>query len=185
MGAAFTALMLTTFSSLFSIATLAANAQIKSNAPQKISQARRQSLPNLQLSQQQINTINQIRSITSTQVQNVLTPQQRQYIQTNLQAGRNPQQVFASIRLTQQQQNQIGNIMKNSQALMLRVLTPAQKRALVQWQANRQGGRNNANRTIQDARRYITTLQRQNFEIWKQQQFHDSMMNAFPGTWGN
>ena len=141
-AATFAALMLATASSTLTILPLAANAQFSSNAPQKISQARSQNAPNLQLSQQQINTINEIRSITRTQIQNVLTPQQRQKIQYDLQMGKNPQQVFASIRFTQQQQYQLRNIMIYSQRQMESVLTPAQQRKLSQWRASRQSNRN-------------------------------------------
>ncbi|MGB3759159.1 MAG: hypothetical protein WBA07_22730 [Rivularia sp. (in: cyanobacteria)] len=139
----FAAFMLATVSSAFTILPLAANAQFNSNAPQKVSQARGQNLPNLQLSQQQINAITEIRSKTRTQIQNVLTAQQRQKIQDDLQVGKNPQQVFASIQFTQQQQNQLQTIMLYSQKQMESVLTPAQKRTLLQWRANQ----SNENRT--------------------------------------
>lgn len=139
MCGAFTALVIATFSSVFSIAPLAANAQINnSNAPQKVSQARRQSLPNLKLSQQQIKKINQIRSNQKIQIKNFLTLEQIKRIQTDLKAGKNPRQIVASIRFTQQQKNQLRTIMLNSQTLMEGVLTPSQRKTLIEWRANRQ-----------------------------------------------
>lgn len=138
----FAALILATVSSGLTILPLAANAQLNSNAPQKVSQARGQNAPNLQLSQQQINAITEIRSKTRTQIQNVLSVGQRQKIQYDLQMGKNPQQVFASIQFTRQQQNQLRTIMINSQNQMVSVLTPAQKRILLQWRASRQSNRN-------------------------------------------
>lgn len=120
----------------FSIIPLTANAQVSSNAPQKISQASQTSPPDLKLSQQQIQEITKIRSDTRTQIQNVLTDQQRKKIQTDLQAGKNARQVFASIQFTQQQQTQLRNIMVKSQQDMENVLTPAQKKTLNDWRAS-------------------------------------------------
>ncbi|MEB3215101.1 MAG: hypothetical protein VKN72_02430 [Nostocales cyanobacterium 94392] len=126
------------FAVAFSITPLAANAQVNpnANAPQRVSQATPQNPPELKLSQQQINKINEIRSTTRNKIQNVLTPQQRQKIQTDLQAGVNPQQVFASIQFTQQQQSQLQNIMVTSQKEMEGVLTPQQKQTLEKWRAS-------------------------------------------------
>ena len=90
----------------FSITPLAANAQVNSNAPQRVAQANRPSPPDLKLSQQQISKITEIRTKTRNQIQAVLTKQQRDKIQTDLQAGKSPQQVFASIQFTQTQQNE-------------------------------------------------------------------------------
>ena len=81
------------------------------NAPQKVAQARRRNVPNLQLSQQQINAISEIPSKTRIQIVNVLTAQQRQKIIDDLQVGKNPQSVIASIQFTRQQQNQLRTIM--------------------------------------------------------------------------
>ena len=122
----------------FSITPLAANAQVNSNtnAPQRVSQATPQQPPELKLSEQQINKINEIRSTTRNKIQSVLTEQQRQKIQTDLQAGVNPQQVFASIQFTQQQQSQLQNIMVTSQKEMEGVLTPQQKQTLEKWRAS-------------------------------------------------
>ncbi len=124
----------------FSITPLAANAQANSNAPQRVSQAKNQG-PDLKLSQQQIGKITEIRSNTRTQIQNVLTPQQRQKIQTDLQAGKNPRQVFASIRFTQKQQQQLRDIMMGSQRLMEGVLTPKQKQTLERWRSTQRSQR--------------------------------------------
>ena len=119
----------------FSIIPLAANAQVNSNVSQKISQANRPSPPDLKLSEPQIEKIKEIRSNTRTEIQNVLTDQQRQKIQSDLQAGKDARQVFASIQFTQQQQNQLRNIMEKSQQDMEKVLTPAQKKTLNDWRA--------------------------------------------------
>lgn len=120
----------------FSITPLAANAQVNSNAPQRVAQANRPSPPDLKLSQQQIGKITQIRTKTRDQIQAVLTADQRKKIQTDLQAGKPPQQVFASIQFTQEQQKQLQDIMVGSQRQMEGVLNAQQKKTLEQWRAN-------------------------------------------------
>jgi len=125
----------------FSIAPLAANAQVKSNAPQRVAQANRPSPPDLKLSQQQINKITQIRTKTRDQIQAVLTKPQRDKIQSDLQAGKNPQQVFASIQFTQAQQKELRNIMVGSQQQMEGVLDAKQKKILNEWRASQRSQR--------------------------------------------
>ncbi len=125
----------------FSITPLAVNAQVNSNAPQRVSQANRPSPPDLKLSQPQIQKITQIRSKTREQIQAVLTKQQRDKIQSDLQAGKNPQQVFASIQFTQKQQEELRNIMVGSQKQMEGVLDAKQKKILNEWRASQRGQR--------------------------------------------
>ena len=125
----------------FSITPLAVNAQVNSNAPQRVSQANRPSPPDLKLSQPQIQKITQIRSKTRDQIQAVLTKQQRDRIQSDLQAGKNPQQVFASIQFTQKQQEELRNIMVGSQKQMEGVLDAKQKKILNEWRASQRGQR--------------------------------------------
>ena len=122
----------------FSITPLAANAQVNSNAPQRVAQANRPSPPDLKLSKKQENQIIKIRSETRDKIQAVLTDKQRKQIQTDLQAGKNPQQVFASIQFTQQQQNELRNIMVGSQQQMEGVLDAKQKKILNEWRASQQ-----------------------------------------------
>ena len=69
-------------------------------------------------------------------MQAVLTKQQRDKIQTDLQAGKNPQQVFSSIQFTQKQQEELQNIMVGSQRQMEGVLDAKQKKILNEWRAS-------------------------------------------------
>ncbi len=92
--------------------------------------------PDLKLSQQQIQKITQIRSKTRDQIQAVLTPKQRTQIQTDLKAGKPPQQVFASIQFTGPQQEELRNIMVGSQQAMENVLDAKQKKILNEWRAS-------------------------------------------------
>jgi Spy/CpxP family protein refolding chaperone len=121
----------------FSITPLAANAQVKnSNAPQRVSQAAPQSSPNIELSPQQLQGIQKIREQTRVQIQAVLTKAQREQIQRDLQAGKQPQQVFASIQFTNDQQKKLRDIMVNSQVQTENLLTPEQKQELQKWRAS-------------------------------------------------
>ena len=97
----------------FSITPLAVNAQVNSNAPQRVSQANRPSPPDLKLSQPQIQKITQIRS----------------------------KQGFASIQFTQKQQEELRNIMVGSQKQMEGVLDAKQKKILNEWRASQRGQR--------------------------------------------
>ncbi len=123
----------------FSITPLAANAQVNSNAPQRVTQANNAPKgPQINLSPQQIEKIQAIRTKTRDQIQAVLTSAQRQKIQTDLQAGKNPQQVFASIQFTQKQQKELRNIMVGSQRQMEGILDAKQKKILNEWRASQQ-----------------------------------------------
>ena len=121
----------------FSITPLAANAQkTNSNSPQRVSQANpARSGPQLDLSQQQIAKIREIRSNTRTQIQNVFTPQQRKKIQDDLKAGKQPQEAFGSVKFSVAQQNQLRSIIEKSQLQMEGVLDAKQKKILAQWRA--------------------------------------------------
>ncbi|AFY55578.1 P pilus assembly/Cpx signaling pathway, periplasmic inhibitor/zinc-resistance associated protein [Rivularia sp. PCC 7116] len=126
----------------FSITPLAVNAQVNNKAPQRVSQAKRPPSPSeLKLTQEQMKQINEILSNRSTQMQNVLTQQQRQKIQTDLKAGKNPREVFASIDLSKQQEGQLRTIALNSQKRIEAVLTTEQKNKIKKWQAEQQGQR--------------------------------------------
>ena len=119
----------------FSITPLAANAQVNSDAPQKISQARPPSASELKLTQEQMTQINKILADRSTQMQATLTAAQRQKIQTDLQAGKNPQQVLREVKFSPEQEKQLRNIMITSQRNIEKTLTPEQMKKIQQWRA--------------------------------------------------
>ena len=110
----------------FSITPLAANAQVNSDAPQKISQARPPSASELKLTQEQMTQINKILADRSIQMRQTLTAAQRQKIQTDLQAGKNPQAVLQEVKFTPEQEKQLQNIMRQSQEKIYALLTPEQ-----------------------------------------------------------
>lgn len=123
----------------FSITPLAANAQVKPNAPQQgAPQVRPPSASELKLSQQQMTQINKILSDRSRQMQATLTADQRKKIQTDLQAGKNPQQVLGEIKFSKEQENQLRGIMVNSQKQIEALLTADQKKKIEQWRAKQQ-----------------------------------------------
>ena len=57
-------------------------------------------------------------------------------LKTDLEAGKNARQVFASIQFSQQQQNELKNIMETSQRQMEGVLNATQKKTLNEWRNN-------------------------------------------------
>lgn len=126
----------------FSITPLAANAQVNSNAPQRVAQANNAPRgPQIDLTQPQIEKIQQIRSKASVQMREVLTEQQRTQIKKDLQAGKPAQQVFASINFSQDQQNKLRDIWANSQKQFEGVLNAEQKETLEKWRASQRSQR--------------------------------------------
>lgn len=122
----------------FSITPLAANAQTKPNAPQRVAQVRPPSAEDLKLTKEQETQIGQILAQRSNQMQSVLTPEQRKKIQTDLQAGKKPQQVLQEIKFTKEQQTQLGKIMKRSDEQIFALLTAEQKKKINEWRAKQQ-----------------------------------------------
>ncbi|MGB3653545.1 MAG: hypothetical protein WBA41_20345 [Rivularia sp. (in: cyanobacteria)] len=125
----------------FSITPLAANAQVNSDAPQKISQARPPSASDLELNQEQMTQINKILADRSRQMQATLTAAQRDKIKKDLEAGKNPQQVLSEVKFSPEQEKQLRNIMVTSQRGIEALLTPEQMKKIQEWRATqgRQG----------------------------------------------
>lgn len=95
-----------------------------------------QAQPNLNLTTEQQSRIRQIQQSTQTQIESVLTAEQKNKIKTGRERGENPRQIFASLNLTQEQQARLKQIMQTSQQQMESVLTPAQRQQLQQLRQN-------------------------------------------------
>ncbi len=119
----------------FSITPLAANAQVNSDAPQKISQARPPSVSELKLTQEQMTQLNKIVADRSRQMSETLTAAQRQKIQEDLKAGKNAREVLGGVKFTPEQQKQFQNIWITSQGKINELLTPEQKEIIQRWNA--------------------------------------------------
>ncbi len=119
----------------FSITPLAANAQVNSDAPQKISQARPPSASELKLTQEQMTQINKILADRSIQMQQTLTAAQTEKIKKDLEAGKNPRQVLSEVKFSTAQEKQLRKIMQQSQEKIYALLNPEQLKKIQEWNA--------------------------------------------------
>ncbi len=97
--------------------------------------------PQIKLSPQQKSEIDKIRNNVRSQIEQVLTAQQRKDVQAGLKAGQPPREVFSALKFTQQQQQQLREIMIASQRQMEGVLTTEQKQQIQKYQQSRQNAR--------------------------------------------
>ena len=101
----------------------------------------------LNLTQEQKNQLKQIRENTRSQIESVLTEEQRQKLQAAKQAGGQQaggrrgkhRDVWASLNLTQEQKDAIKKIRQSAKEQMKNVLTPQQQAQLEQMMQNRRG----------------------------------------------
>ncbi|ACK73141.1 conserved hypothetical protein [Gloeothece citriformis PCC 7424] len=91
----------------------------------------------LDLTPEQIEQLREIRESTRTQIENILTQEQKNQLRTAKERGENRLQVWSSLNLTPQQQTQIQNIREDSQQKMEAILTPQQLQQLQQRRPNR------------------------------------------------
>jgi periplasmic protein CpxP/Spy len=90
----------------------------------------------LGLSQEQKAKVAQIRQNTRSQIEAVLTPQQREQLKTAMQDSRqNKRQVFSTLNLTPEQRTQMRQIRQSAKSQFEAVLTPEQRQ---QMQESRQ-----------------------------------------------
>lgn len=131
-----------------SVTPLAAQAQVNSSTP-LLAQARGEKKggwPELGLTDAQKSQLQQIRRNTRSQIEAVLTAEQKAQLQAakqQAQQGQRPQmkKVWQSLNLTEAQKSQIQSIKNSSRQQMDAVFTPEQKAKLQQMRQNRQQNR--------------------------------------------
>lgn len=84
----------------------------------------------LSLTDSQKNQIEQIFTSTRSQIQNVLTPEQREQLQTVKQRGMKNRGVFRSLNLSEEQKQQIKNIRQNNRQQISQILSPEQRKTM-------------------------------------------------------
>ncbi|NWF58076.1 MAG: hypothetical protein HXY43_01835 [Fischerella sp.] len=94
--------------------------------------------PRIELTDQQKTQLQQINAKVRSQVEQVLTPKQREQIKTAMQTGQPPQQAFAALNFTPQQKSQLQQIFVSMRQQQEAVLTPQQKQQLDQYRQNLQ-----------------------------------------------
>ncbi|MBF2067631.1 MAG: hypothetical protein IGS39_24915 [Calothrix sp. C42_A2020_038] len=95
--------------------------------------------PQIQLTPQQQEEVRKINVQVRTQIEQVLTPKQRQQLKTSLQARRSPSQITSDLKLTQDQGRKLQQIVAGSQKQIFeKVLTPEQQQQIRQYYQSRQ-----------------------------------------------
>lgn len=100
---------------------------------------RKQELLNLTPQQQQ--RMQQIKQSTQTQIENILTAEQRSQLQAARQNGENPRRALKSLNLSAEQRTQMREIKRSSREQMDAVLTPEQRQQLQQYRSGRRQAR--------------------------------------------
>ena len=101
-------------------------------------QPKQERLNQLNLTEAQRTRMREIRESTQSQVQGVLTQEQRDRYQAAIQQGQNPRQAMRSLNLSEAQRTRIREIKQASKTQMQEVLTPEQRQQLEQIRSNRQ-----------------------------------------------
>lgn len=135
----------------------AVNAQTNAQTPTQLKQAREKGpFQRLGLSEQQKTQMQEIRRNTRTQIEAILTPEQKQQLQAAKQArvgqtqqetgqGQRPKRGFASLNLTEEQKTKMREIKESEKNQIQAILTPEQRQQLQQFQENRRSRRQQPN----------------------------------------
>jgi hypothetical protein len=112
---------------------------------QQLAQAQQQPAvappPQIQLNQKQQEQVKKINADVRKQIEEVLTPKQREQLKKSLQARRNPQQITQDLQLTQDQGRRLQQIVAGSQKRIFEtVLTTQQQNQIRQYYQSRQNG---------------------------------------------
>lgn len=126
----------------------AVNAQINSQTPTQVKGDRNGRFERLGLSEEQKTQIQQIRQNTRTQIEGILTLEQRQQLeaakqqrQNQPEQGQRPKRGFASLNLTEEQKTRMREIKESEKNQIKGILTTEQRQQLEQFEQNRRSRR--------------------------------------------
>lgn len=104
-------------------------------------------IPGLNLTEKQKTRLEQIHENTRSQLDQILTSEQKSKLQQGMQSGENPRQLMQSLNLSQDQKDKLKQAMKSEHQQMDNVLTTKQKQAISTWmkQHHPQGHPNGSN----------------------------------------
>lgn len=109
-------------------------AQAQSNQPNQSSpQQGQRPGPNVQLTEQQKARLAEIQRNTRTQIERILTPQQREQMKAAMQNRQNRKDGFAAMNLSSQQKTQLQTIIRSARSQSEAVLTPQQRQQIQQY----------------------------------------------------
>lgn len=96
----------------------------------------------LELTQQQRTQMEQIHRNTRSQMEAMLTPEQKQRFQAALEQRQGMRGAIAAMNLSPEQQTQLRNIMQSARTQKDAILTSQQKQQLQEWRSQRQQQQN-------------------------------------------
>lgn len=86
----------------------------------------------VEITPQQQQQLAKLSSDTRTQIEAILSPQQREQFKVAMQSRQAPQATFANMKLSAEQQTQLQGIMQSAQARAESILTPEQRQKIQQ-----------------------------------------------------
>ena len=110
--------------------TVPVTAQAQPTQQRQPGQVQKGSYKGIELSEQQKAQMKTIRQNTRTQIEGILTPDQRAQYQAAIGSGQKRRSAYADMNLSEQQQSQIREIMQSSKTQMEAVLTSTQRQQL-------------------------------------------------------
>lgn len=132
----------------------AVNAQVNPQTPTQVKPARQGPFERLGLNEEQKTKIKEIRRNSRTQMEGILSPEQKQQLQAAKQErqgqprqerGQRPGKNFASLNLTPEQKTKMREIRESEKNQIQAILTPEQQQQLKQFQDNMRSRRQRPN----------------------------------------
>ena len=125
-------------------APLAVKADNQSNQPSSGQAQNKPRFAGVELTQQQKDQMEQIRRDTRAQIEQILTPQQREQFKTAMQNRQGGRAAFAAMNLSPEQQTQMRTIMQSSKSRAEAVLTVEQRQQIQKYRQERRQQRNSS-----------------------------------------
>lgn len=126
---------------------LPVKAETHSNASLLVAQAQEKGpFQRLGLTDEQKDQMAEIRRNTRTQIEAVLTPEQKEQFQTAMENSRGVRGAIKSMNLTPEQRSQVRQIMQSSKEQMNAVLTPEQRQQLQEFRESKRQQRQQSDR---------------------------------------
>lgn len=123
--------------------TVPVTAQAQPTQQRQPGQAQKGPYKGIELTEQQKAQMQTIRQNTRTQIEGILTPEQRAQFQAAIGSGQKRRSAYADMNLSEQQQSQIREIMQSAKTQTEAVLTPAQRQQLQTIREQKQQQRQN------------------------------------------
>ncbi len=89
---------------------------------------------------EQKENLKKVKAEMNNRTSEILTSEQKEYLNAAMKTGRNPQEVMKSLNLSRQQKEQLEGVQKWQRSQLFSILTNEQKQKLKEMMMRRQGG---------------------------------------------